>query len=474
MNIYLTIILAYFLFVTGISFLTSKISSRSSADFLLAGRNLGLLTCTVIIAGEWLGGNSTIGVSEQAYTTGSLQPILYNFATAAGMIVTGFTVAYHYRAMRVHTVSEMLEHLFGKEARVITAIPFLVAYVTLGFVQLQSIASVMGGVLGVDWTLAIVLSTAVVTVYTYVGGMHAITLVNIIHLVVKIVGIGAAFAVGMAKVGGFAALEAAVIATGAPANPYNPFTVSLNDAVGLLVGGILGGMAAQASIQPVFAARSPEIARKAAILSSLIIAPFGIMTAFLGLIARSHPAFGVAGLANAKIVLPALLVNPEFIHPLLGGLAIAGIVAAILSTIAPVSFAVVTIAVSDVYQRVTARPIDDRTKVIVSKRLVILVNLLLMPLALYVRGGILDMSYISYAIRSVGAIVIAAALYRKGWINLLGVKLAFLGGTATVFLFILAKNLDWFAVDKTFGAVAAAVGFLILGKAVEAVSGKRA
>jgi hypothetical protein len=97
-----------------------------------------------------------------------------------------------------------------------------------------------------------------------------------------------------------------------------------------------------------------------------------------------------------------------------------------------------------------------------------------MPLALYVRGGILDMSYISYAIRSVGAIVIAAALYRKGWINLLGVKLAFLGGTATVFLFILAKNLDWFAVDKTFGAVAAAVGFLILGKAVEAVSGKRA
>lgn len=474
MSIYLAIILAYFLFVTGISFLTSKISSKSSADFLLAGRNLGLATCTVIIAGEWLGGNSTIGVSEQAYTTGSLQPILYNFATAIGMIVTGFTVAYHYRAMRVHTVSEMLEHLFGKEARVITAIPFLVAYVTLGFVQLQSIASVMSGVLQLDWTLSIVLSTAVVTIYTYVGGMHAITLVNCIHLAVKILGIGAAFAVGMAKVGGFAALEAAVVASGAPATPYNPFTVSLNDAFGLLVGGILGGMAAQASIQPVFAARSPEIARKAAILSSLIIAPFGVMTAFLGLIARSHPGFGASHLANAKMVLPALLVNPDFIHPLLGGLAIAGIVAAILSTIAPVSFAVVTIGVSDVYQRLTTRPIDDRTKVVVSKRLVILVNLLLMPLALYVRGGILDMSYISYAIRSIGAIVIAAALYRKGWINLLGVKLAFLGGTATVFLFILAKQLGWFTADKTFGAVLAAVGFLILGKILEAIRGARA
>ena len=39
MTIYLAIILAYFLFVTGISLLTGKISSRSSADFRAAFRN---------------------------------------------------------------------------------------------------------------------------------------------------------------------------------------------------------------------------------------------------------------------------------------------------------------------------------------------------------------------------------------------------------------------------------------------------
>ena len=39
------------------------------------------------------------------------------------------------------------------------------------------------------------------------------------------------------------------------------------------------------------------------------------------------------------------------------------------------------------------------------------------------------------------------------------------------FLFILAKNLNWFAIDKTFGAVAAAVCFLALGKAIEAFRG---
>jgi len=42
------------------------------------------------------------------------------------------------------------------------------------------------------------------------------------------------------------------------------------------------------------------------------------------------------------------------------------------------------------------------------------------------------------------------------------------------FLFILAKNLNWFAIDKTFGAVIAAVAFLAAGKAIEAVRGTRA
>ena len=43
----------------------------------------------VVVASEWLGGLSTIGVSEQAFLTGSLEPILYNLATAIGMAMSG-------------------------------------------------------------------------------------------------------------------------------------------------------------------------------------------------------------------------------------------------------------------------------------------------------------------------------------------------------------------------------------------------
>ncbi|NOR44504.1 MAG: sodium:solute symporter family protein, partial [Candidatus Delongbacteria bacterium] len=61
-------------------------ASRSTSDFLVAGRNLGVVVCAVVVAAEWLGGMSTIGVSEQAFNTGTLQPILYNIATALGMV----------------------------------------------------------------------------------------------------------------------------------------------------------------------------------------------------------------------------------------------------------------------------------------------------------------------------------------------------------------------------------------------------
>ncbi len=460
--IYILIIIGYLILVTLVSLFTKKISSRSAADFLLAGRNLGILACTIVVAAEWLGGNSTIGVSEQAFKTGSLQPILYNISTSIGMILVGFLVAFHYRKNNVHTVSEMLEYLFGKQARLVTAIPFLIAYITLAFVQLQTIASGIGGVIKIDWIWTIIIGSVVITAYTYIGGMHAIALTNIIHLVIMITGIGSAFIVGIVKAGGFTAIKAATIAAGGAANPYNPFSVSISAAAELLIGGVLGGMAAQASIQPVFAARSPQIARKSALISSIIVAPFGIMTAFLGLIARGS-YFSVESI-NPKIVLPTLLATKEFIHPLLGGLALAGIMAAILSTIAPINFAIVTIAINDVYKKLLKKEVSDQKLVKASKVMVLIVNLLLIPLAILFKGGILDMTYISYAIRAIGAVIILTALYRRNWINLLGLKLAFIGGTAAVFFFVIAKQLEWFSINKTYGSLVVAIIFIIIGR----------
>ncbi|HDP76398.1 MAG TPA: sodium:solute symporter family protein [Bacteroidales bacterium] len=454
-NIYFWIVIAYFAIVVGVSFLTRKVASRSVADYLVAGRNLGILLCSVVVAAEWLGGMSTIGVSEKAFNKLSFEPILYNIATSLGMIIIGFTVAKHYRRNNVHTVSEMLEHLFGIHAKRVSAIAFLIAYITLAYVQLQTATSVMSSIFQIDWLYAVIIAAGVITLYTYIGGMHALAITSVLHLVVMFLGLGTAVVIGVVKIGGFALLQELLAAKGAVGNIYNPFGVSFNEAFSLLLGGVLGGMAAQASIQPIFAARTPEVAKKASILSSAYIAPFGIMSAILGLIAATGKFEIGANIEGftAKIALTNLLVNPEFIHPILGGLALAGILAAILSTVGPVNFAVVTIATKDIYHGFINPEADEKKVLQIARRLVIIVSLITIPLAYYFKAGVLDSAYVSYAIRAIGAIVIISGIYFRGWIDVFTVKLAFIGGTLAVFLCIVANKLGWFYLDKTYGAV---------------------
>jgi SSS family solute:Na+ symporter len=230
------------------------------------------------------------------------------------------------------------------------------------------------------------------------------------------------------------------------------------------MGGILGGMAGQASIQPIFAARNPGVAKRAAIVSALIIAPFGVIVGLLGLIARSGAFIDPSAVQDARMVLPALFTEPNFIHPALGGMALAGILAAILSTVGPVNFAVVTIATKDIYQGILNKAAVDRQVLKTARRLVIVVNAVTIPLALYLRSGILDAAYVSYAIRAIGAIVILLGIYARGWVDEWSVRFAFAGGTVAIFICLLAGGMGWFEIDKTFGAVAITIVCLAIGK----------
>lgn len=473
MNIYAWIILGYFVLVVLIGLFTKKAAAKSASDYLVAGRNLGVIVCAVVVAAEWLGGMSTIGVSEKAFKTATLQPIFYNIATAIGMVIIGFTVAAHYRRKGVHTVSEMIETLFGPRARSVSAIAFLIAYITLAYVQLQTCAGVMAPLFDISWNWAVILSAAVIMLYTYVGGMHALAVTGIVYLVTMYVGLGTAFIIGLVKVGGFDGLHTLLVAKGAPVNLYNPFSAGVSDAFALLLGGVLGGMAAQASIQPIFAAKDVSTAKRASVLAGFIVAPFGIMTAFLALYAKTGMFFDVSQVTDAKTVLTRILTTPEFIPPVLGGLALAGALAAILSTVGPVNFAVVTIAAKDIYHGMINKEADDKKIIATARKLVVLVGIVTIPLAIFLRGAVLDTAYVSYAIRAIGAIVILTGLYARGWISARGVRLAFILGTIVIFGTIIAKEMGWFSVDKTYGAVIATVTILLLVKLYEKITGAK-
>ncbi len=467
MPIHLILILVYFLVVNLAVFFTAKAAHQSSTEFLVAGRNLGVWACAMVVAAEWLGGLSTIGVSERAFTTGTLEPVLYNLATSLGMLIIGFTVASHYRSRGVHTVGEMLGFLFGEKISRISSLAFLVAYIILAFVQIQTCAGVVAPLFNLSWFWSVLISAGIITFYTYTGGMHAIALTGIVHMFARYLGVGIALWIGLKKAGGLEPLKQALLAGGAPDNLFNPFSHNFSSAMSLVVGGVLGGMAAQASIQPIFAARDVKTAQKAAILSAFLIAPFGFLTALLGLLARSGMFIQPSAITNPKMALTALLLSPQFISPVWGGLALAGILAAIFSTAGPVNFAIVTIATKDIFQGMIRREASDARVLLAAKRLVILINLVIVPLAVAIRSGILEAAYVSYAIRSVGAIVLVLGIYYRKMLTNTAVILAFISSIFTSSYFIVSQWIKLPPVDDTWLTLSVAVIAMMMGNLIE-------
>lgn len=457
------IVFLYFLLVLVIGLLAQRFA-KSGTDYLIAGRNLGLWLCTVVVVGEWLGGMSTIGVSERAYATG-ISSAWYNISTSIGMALFGFLLAKHYRKNQVYTVSQMIEKLYNSNVRTISAIAFIFAYIILGYAQIQTVGSVLASTLNIPFARGVVIGGLLVTVYVTAGGFWSITLTNIIHTFLLYFSIIVTFIIGLVKIGGYSGLFTALQEAGKNVTLYkSPLGVGMNQVLGWIIGGMFGAFAAQASIQPVFAAKDEKTAKRASLLSALLILPTGILTATLGMIAATGK---FANVPNAKQALPSLLMSPDFIPPWLGGIAMAGILAAILSTIAPVMFAISTILVKDIYHNLINKDADEQKLLEVSRRFTFVVGILLIPLAVYLKGFVLDTGYISYAIRGAAAVIVLLGVF---WVSKgkriptpTAANVAMIGGTIVAISFPIIKYFKpEFNFDKNLWALGIALFFILI------------
>ncbi|MDO4552485.1 MAG: hypothetical protein Q4C22_03000, partial [Bacillota bacterium] len=165
---------------------------------------------------------------------------------------------------------------------------------------------------------------------------------------------------------------------------------------------------AQAGIQPILAARDVHVARKAAFITAAVVAPFGILTALLGMCARIiYPDLG-----NAKLALPTLMMD---MPPVLGGIVLASIFAAVLSTISPIILAAGTMFTRDIYDRFSKNT-DDKRTLFVSRLSTGIAGLVCIGLAMvfYTSSRILDMVYFAYTLRGACFIILLYGIYWKG------------------------------------------------------------
>ena len=145
----------------------------------------------------------------------------------------------------------------------------------------------------------------------------------------------------------------------------------------------------------------------AIIMIAMIVAPFGILSAFLGMAAR----IWFPEMANAKLALPALLQNMPV---LTAGLVTAAMTAAILSTAAPILLACGTLFTKDVYLRLHPG-LSSRKELQVSRIATLTAGVLcvLMAILMYYSATVLDIVYFAYSLRGSLFVILLFGIFSR-------------------------------------------------------------
>lgn len=413
----LIIILIYFALTVIIGIWSSK-RSKSSESF--HGTQLGIAAIVFASTGEWLGGTATTGVSEYGFTYG-LSGSWYTIANGIGVMFLALLFAKLYRSLNTVTVPGIIEKFLGVKARTVSSILLIIVMLAVGLSQMIAAGKLGESLLGIDFTVACVVFAVIFIVYTLAGGMNAVASTNTMHVIVMYGGVILAIILALAKAGGwgkFTSGISAIEAADQTKHYFNMFSIGVPKVSSWIIASLLGACTAQAGIQPVLASKDVPSAKKACIITAFVVAPFGIFTALLGMIGKVMSANGTlldtSGklVTDAKMALPSLMMN---LTPVAGGIILASILAAILSTVSPIILASGTMATKDLYQRVFKPDATDREILRMSRIITALSGVFCCAVAVLLvdASRVLDIVYSAYTLRGAIFIVVLLGIYWK-------------------------------------------------------------
>jgi SSS family transporter len=184
--------------------------TRTSADFIVAGRSLGALVGGATLAATQISAGTFVGTVGLHYMAGVCFIWVWPGAWL-GWLVSAVFVAPRLRAAGVLTIPEYCERRFGSRAvRALAAVLIVLAYTIFLVAQYKASGIIVSTVLGWPaWTgIALVLVSTVV--YSLAGGLHGGARIDLLQSLVMVVGLLAAVPYLLGHLGGVEALGRAL------------------------------------------------------------------------------------------------------------------------------------------------------------------------------------------------------------------------------------------------------------------------
>lgn len=446
------IVMIYIIVTIVIAVIVSK-KVRSSDSFLVATRSLPWFLVLAVVVGEWIGAGTVIGVAQRGYTDG-ITGSLYNVGMFIALVVFAVKLAARYRRAGVITVPEIVKGLFDKKTSYVSSVMLILAYFVIIVITIVGGSAVLSLLFGISHTWGLAISAGLFVAIAIVGGLVAVSITNIMHVVVLIIGLVMALIFGLVKVGGWTGLSEALPAS------YFDITGGAQPQMwtGEVLSVVIGFIAAQVLIMGILASKNPKAAVKGSLASAIIVLPIGVVSAMLGMLSRA--LYGDVlphGLAAAPAAMLAL-------NPWIAGFALCGLAAAIISSGPAVVLGLSQLVVRDVYVGIINPAASDKKVLFYSRAFTLVMGILafILSLTLY---EILTAVYWVFAIRAgIGALILMVTYLGMKRVNERGAFWGLLCGLGALVYWTLANHP--FGIHEVYPMIAAVVVVSLIVSAV--------
>jgi solute:Na+ symporter, SSS family len=343
----LLMIAAYMVATTAVGMLMVR-RSRGSDDWSIAGGRMGAFLIAVGIAGTRIGGAATYGVAGDVITGGVWNMWWYGISAFLAMALVGLFFAVPYRRLKIQTVGEIFTLRFGtRRSQWVTSLCVQTEYAIINVIEPLVIGRIFAPLTGMPFGAAVGLGTLCLISYTALGGLWGGAATNLIHSVAILAGLSLVGLAGVTHLGGWenvvTSVNAALATTGAdPAAWWGFAGAGWMAVVAMIFSAVIHTPAASVYVNFATAARSERSVLWAFLLGGLIAMPMPMLAGWVGI--ESLAKYGAsAQLASYQTVTRLA----SEINPWLGGVALAAVLAAVISSGGPILLSSATMFVRD-------------------------------------------------------------------------------------------------------------------------------
>ena len=377
---------------------------QTSTDYFLAGRNVGFFAIGASIFASNIGSEHIVGLAGQGASTG-LAMAHYELHAWIVVLLAWVFVPFYYQA-GVFTMPEFLERRFGPKPRWILSLVSLAAYVLTkvsvtvyaGAIIFRTLLPDTFGSPDAAFWVGAVVTVLLTGLYTVAGGLRAVLYTDSVQALVLILGSAAITWFGLQQLGGWGELQSFAAANVADYALWRPLSDPEFPWLGILVASPIVGIwywcTDQYIVQRTLAAKNLTAARRGALWGAFLKVWPVFIFLVPGLIGAALTDRGMlqipvdaAGNLVGDQVFPTMVVS--LLPAGLRGLVVAGLLAALMSSLSSLFNSTATLFTVDVYEKL--RPGASEQRIVTVGRLatgvVIVLGLIWIPIMPTVSEG---------------------------------------------------------------------------------------